>query len=380
MNLPYVLLEDMLLSSAGAAAVPLVLTASSPTIFQIIQTTKDDKTNTSWALLMNVLRAAFTYILPCLWLWIINQQQHAKNSGATRITDAVFTAVLWSPLSWLLSQWPQLVMTTTQYSKYRQSDVVSQQYTTPTIATTATSSKIISSWLQFLIKGGPFGKGCSKIIHVAVAFVLWIKIRGTLPPSILNTFRTTRTSILSLPLLTDTYSWFIVLSVTTAIVILSLVVNIVLYLWSHYTESQGSTHHGLNSMLQPTVGRRLRTVEHLQLALLAVINATCEEFTCRGFWRYEFETTTSCTKFQSNIVQGMIFGLWHYFGIPNGWMGVILTTIYGWIMGYLSDLNVAGTDRTTGVSCLFFPIIAHSIADYYIFTVLSRHRIKRNIN
>jgi Type II CAAX prenyl endopeptidase Rce1-like len=94
------------------------------------------------------------------------------------------------------------------------------------------------------------------------------------------------------------------------------------------------------------------------------------ELICRGFWRYELELTADCTKTQSNIVQGMIFGLWHYFGIPSGWTGVVLTTVYGWTMGFLSDWNVPNNAPTT--TGLVLPIVTHSMADYYIFTVIAR--------
>jgi membrane protease YdiL (CAAX protease family) len=231
--------------------------------------------------------------------------------------------------------------------------------------------------LDLVMKGGPLGYGCYKVIQVAVASLLWITVRGYLPPTIANTLSAMKNMKLSLQL-SETSSWIVSLSVVVTISLLSLIVNAVLWIWSRkYPHKEGS-HDGLNSMLQATMGHSLSATEHIQLALLALLNATCEEFTCRGFWRHELELTAHCTKVQSNIVQGIIFGLWHYFGIPSGWTGVALTTVYGWVMGYLSDWTV--TDETSTTTGLLLPIITHSIADYYIFAVLARQNINSGEN
>jgi prepilin signal peptidase PulO-like enzyme (type II secretory pathway) len=178
--------------------------------------------------------------------------------------------------------------------------------------------------------------------------------------------------------------WTKIANVINAVIIVAVlvgvswVVTVVLSLWLHFTQSKGDSHDGLNKLLRPTYGRPLQAREHIQLAIMALLNATCEEFTSRGFWRHELELTAGCTKFQSNLLQGVIFGMWHYFGIPNGWSGVALTTLYGWIMGYLSDWNV--TRHTHGSesisSGLILPIITHGIADYYIFTIMARQSSK----
>ena len=224
--------------------------------------------------------------------------------------------------------------------------------------------------LRPLIDGGPFGYGCSKIIQVIVACILWKSVRGKLPPTITNTFVVLQASILSIQGFTNTSNVINIALVAVALVGVSWIVTVVLSLWLHYTQSKGDGHAGLNKMLKPTYGRRLH------LAIMSLLNAICEECTFRGFWRHELELTAGCNKFQSNLLQGVIFGLWHYFGISNGWTGVALTTLYGWIMGYLSDWNVAqhasfdGSGRTS--TGLLLPIITHSVADFYIFTVLAR--------
>ena len=48
--------------------------------------------------------------------------------------------------------------------------------------------------------------------------------------------------------------------------------------------------------------------------------------------------------------------------IPSGWTGVGLTFVYGLAMGFLLEYG--------GGSLL--PIVAHTIADYFIFAVIAR--------
>jgi membrane protease YdiL (CAAX protease family) len=66
----------------------------------------------------------------------------------------------------------------------------------------------------------------------------------------------------------------------------------------------------------------------------------------------------------SNIWQAAIFGIWHYHGIPSGLPGVALTFVYGLVMGLLMDYGGG----------LLLPILAHSIADYFIFVVIARQQ------
>ena len=173
------------------------------------------------------------------------------------------------------------------------------------------------------------------------------------------------------------------------IVLLSLAVNGVLAVWSHYgTHRRGVQHAGVQGLVSSTLGRPLSVGEHATMMVLAVVNAACEECTARGFWRHEFEwclvhahasaattlattTTTGTTLRWSNLAQALIFGAWHYHGIPSGWTGVVLTTIYGGIMGFLADLHPS--------MGLLLPIVAHSIADYYIFAVIARQpKVKKS--
>lgn len=125
-------------------------------------------------------------------------------------------------------------------------------------------------------------------------------------------------------------------------------------------------------MLQATIGRDLHWTEHIRLVALAVANAACEELTSRGFWRSEFEITACLSLHRSNILQALVFGAWHFHGIPSGWLGVALAAVYGWIMGALADYFA----DTVGPG-LWVPILVHSMTDYYIFACLAR---KQNLN
>jgi hypothetical protein len=127
------------------------------------------------------------------------------------------------------------------------------------------------------------------------------------------------------------------------------------------------THKGVNQMVQSSLHRTLTLSEHVQYGLLALINAACEEITSRWFWWMEFAAYyggVDTFYYIPNLAQAMIFGIWHYHGIPSGLTGVLLTFVYGWIMGVLKE--------TVGHGGLCLPILAHTVADYYIFTTVAR--------
>ena len=114
-------------------------------------------------------------------------------------------------------------------------------------------------------------------------------------------------------------------------------------------------------MVHDSIGRSLSLNEHVHLFTLAAINAFCEEVTSRGFWRAEYQKYTTITN--ANLLQAVMFGIWHYHGIPSGYTGVGLTFVYGSIMGLLQDYFGGG---------LLLPILAHTLADYFIFSVIAR--------
>ena len=197
-----------------------------------------------------------------------------------------------------------------------------------------------------IIHGGPLGHGCFKIVEVVTAAALWriaypseaLPLRLGPPPSLLS---------------------------CGMVLILSLGTNFVLSVWSRSRGKQHTEHNGVTDMVKSTMGRTLSTKEHVQLAIMAFLNASAEEMTSRGFWLNEFITRGNAMSFhQANLCQAVSFGVWHYHGIPSGITGVALTTLYGYIMGTLYQHGHG----------LCLPIVCHSIADYFIFAVIARRK------
>jgi hypothetical protein len=258
-------------------------------------------------------------------------------------------AALWRPFTIVSSEWVRLTKERPHQSKLE-----------------------TSQFLQSLVHGGPLGRGCGKFFEVVVACILWKSLQGSLPCTIIKTF-VLPDFTMALPF--DGLSLFVV------IVVISVSVNGFLYMSSHILDSRGN-HKCLSEWVEPTMGKKLSSIEKIQLLGLAILNATCEEFTSRGFVRSGFELilkgcsmktkNDSYISHLSNVFQGAVFGAWHFYGVPSGWTGILLTTLYGIIMGYLADFYTS--------LGLWLPIILHSIADYYIFAVLVRrsHRCTRS--
>jgi membrane protease YdiL (CAAX protease family) len=156
-------------------------------------------------------------------------------------------------------------------------------------------------------------------------------------------------------------------SVLLLVLLISAVVNLVLWLWSRSFVTRGN-HDGVNQMVESSMGKSLSMKEHTGIAASAIANAICEEIMSRGLWRLEFARSVGVdapmSLIQSNILQAAIFGIWHYHGIPSGLPGVALTFVYGLVMGLLMDYGGG----------LLLPILAHSIADYFIFVVIARQK------
>jgi membrane protease YdiL (CAAX protease family) len=159
-------------------------------------------------------------------------------------------------------------------------------------------------------------------------------------------------------------------SVLLVVLLISAIVNLVLWLWSRSFLTRGN-HDGVNEMVASSVGRSLSRNEHVAIAVSAVANAVCEEIMSRGLWRLEFARSVigvasdaPMSLINSNILQAAIFGIWHYHGIPSGLPGVALTFVYGLVMGLLMDYGQG----------LLLPILAHSIADYFIFAIIARQK------
>jgi membrane protease YdiL (CAAX protease family) len=242
---------------------------------------------------------------------------HVRSSFNVEITAAVFTWALlpkpsiiplWGSLTFLVSRWPAVVN--------RSSGA--------------------------LVHGGPLGPGCFKFVEVLCGVALWRLINKEWPGI----------KIGPLP------SW----QALVAVAILSGGVNLVLYRWSRFSKSRGD-HRGVNEMVETSIHRSLSFTEHVQILSLAFLNAICEETTSRFFWMAEFQKYTG-SSIRSNFLQAVVFGMWHYHGIPSGLAGVALTFIYGGIMGLLYHYGQG----------ILLPVIAHAISDYYIFASVARQK------
>jgi membrane protease YdiL (CAAX protease family) len=117
-------------------------------------------------------------------------------------------------------------------------------------------------------------------------------------------------------------------------------------------------------MSKKSLGRNLSTLEHVQLSFLAFGNAVCEEVVSRGFFYHEFRVSAQLSPGIANVAQALAFGIWHYNGIPSGFTGIGLTSVYGLMMGLLRDYGGG----------ILLPIIAHTVADYFIFAVIVRRK------
>ena len=197
-------------------------------------------------------------------------------------------------------------------------------------------------WTQ----GGPLGEGCAKVCEVIAGCLLWTLRKEPLPLVLVES---------SWPPL---WTWL-------AVGVLCVVTNQVMEVWSAYQNNKYD-HTGVHALVDSSVGRSLTRREHLKLLGLAIVNAACEEISSRGFWKAEFYRYSS-SMVQANLAQAITFGWWHYHGIPSGWTGVALTFVYGGIMGLLQDYYGG----------LLLPIVAHSMADYFIFAVIARRVSKQ---
>lgn len=198
------------------------------------------------------------------------------------------------------------------------------------------------SWSQ----ASPLGDGCAKVCEVIAAIVLW-KLDKNRDDE---------------PLLMGQTMGSIPTTAVAVLVVISVATNFVLDKWSSHN-NHTYTHEGVHAWVDDSVGRSLSRREHVTLLGLACINALCEEISSRGVWKSEFLRYTDW----ANVLQAAVFGWWHYHGIPSGWTGVGLTFVYGFLMGLLQDYYGG----------LLVPIIAHTIADYFIFAVIARRSCKK---
>lgn len=219
--------------------------------------------------------------------------------------------------------------------------------------------------IRILIDGGPLGPGCGKLVEVCVGLVclyfaeLYLPILQHLPRwALYCDFG---------PLWPN---WWL----PTCVVLLSFAVNVVLWIWSTIQRKSRGAHEGVHRMVRDTMHRKLSSQEHVLLVTWSFINALCEEISSRGFNRWEFSIIEGSEAFvlddlnlfldPSNLWQAATFGLSHFYGVPSGWTGVLLTFVYGWLMGILQNAGHG----------LLYPILAHTMADYFIFSQIARRQ------
>jgi membrane protease YdiL (CAAX protease family) len=90
--------------------------------------------------------------------------------------------------------------------------------------------------------------------------------------------------------------------------------------------------------------------------LVAVVNSFNEEFTLRA--APISELLSAVGKGQALMMTTVLFGLGHFYGVPNGWLGVLLAGFLGWFLGK-SILETKG---------LFWAWLIHFLPDAFIFT------------
>jgi len=90
--------------------------------------------------------------------------------------------------------------------------------------------------------------------------------------------------------------------------------------------------------------------------LIALINAFNEEFTLRAAPLSELWNTVD--KQQALMITTLFFGLGHFYGVPSGIIGVLLSSFLGWFLGK-SMLETKG---------FFWAWLIHFLPDAFIFT------------
>lgn len=108
---------------------------------------------------------------------------------------------------------------------------------------------------------------------------------------------------------------------------------------------------------RPTLNSFVQALPLIPVALfIAAINAFNEEFTLRAAPLSEL--CSAVGKQQALMITTVLFGLGHFYGIPNGVLGVLLAGFLGWFLGK-SMLETKG---------FFWAWLIHFIPDVFIFT------------
>jgi membrane protease YdiL (CAAX protease family) len=119
-------------------------------------------------------------------------------------------------------------------------------------------------------------------------------------------------------------------------------------------------------LLHPDLSDLVRMVPHngpLALAaggvVFSVFNAMWEEFIFRGIAWKSLEQVFP-QGWAVNLGQAALFGTTHIHGFPRGWIGVLMATVYGFVLGIIRK-------ESRG---LLAPVATHAFADGTIFMIL----------
>lgn len=93
--------------------------------------------------------------------------------------------------------------------------------------------------------------------------------------------------------------------------------------------------------------------------VFSVLNAIWEEFILKGIGWKSLEKVFR-RGWAVNTGQAALFGVMHVGGFPRGWIGVLMATVYGFVLGVIRK-------ESRG---LLAPIATHIFADATIFMVL----------
>jgi membrane protease YdiL (CAAX protease family) len=288
--------------------------------------------------------------------WLSNQSYNLSSSfGVPFLVPLVLRRVVSHVIA---TTWPSLLLHT---STSNSSSEQQQQKKANT-----TTRKTGSHWLD-LFAHGPLGYGASKLVMAVVGISIYQLVRRKESISLQVT-----SSLLHYcqvgTLWPGHAPWLPLLVGGVAVA-----VNAVLWVWSTLQQTRGN-HSGVENMVADSTNRTLSRTEHMRYLTWAAINATCEEVVYRGLVRSEFHALWTMlpktgrndeNNIWINLAQATTFGIAHYYGIPSGLTGVGLTLIYGGLMGVLADVGQG----------LFWPIITHTIADYYIFVTIARRKL-----
>ena len=106
----------------------------------------------------------------------------------------------------------------------------------------------------------------------------------------------------------------------------------------------------------------LKTIPYPSLILVgiafSIFNALLEEILFRGI-QYEALDAEYGLRW-AVLIQGIIFGIVHAQGFPNGVIGVVMASLYGVMLGWLRHFSGG----------MLWPFVAHIFADATIFMLL----------